>query len=45
MPREPALVVYWGRWAGTTGEVGRFSATLRARVEGQFDAAAWTEAG
>ena len=45
VPREPALAVYWGRRAGTTGEVGRFSATRRARVEGEFDAAAWQEAG
>jgi hypothetical protein len=30
----PMLVVYWGRWADSKGEVGRFSKTCVARVEG-----------
>ena len=33
MPKEPMLVVYWGRWAAATGEVGRWSQTVTARVE------------
>lgn len=33
MPKEPKLVVYWGRWADATGEVGRWSQTVVARVE------------
>lgn len=34
MPKEPMLVVYWGRWADATGEVGAWSTTVQARVEG-----------
>lgn len=30
----PMLVVYWGRWAGANGEVGRFSKPCVARWEG-----------
>ena len=32
--QEPMLVVYWGRWADATGDVGPWSATVPARVEG-----------
>ncbi len=34
LPAQPMLVCYWARWAGATGEVGRFSETCVARVEG-----------
>ena len=34
VPPEPAMVVYWARWASATGEVGRFCPTVQARVEG-----------
>jgi hypothetical protein len=34
MPSEPMLVVYWARWADTKGNVGPFSKTCEARVEG-----------
>jgi len=34
MPSEPMLVVYWARWASTSGEVSRFSRTCIARQEG-----------
>ena len=34
MPPEPAMVVYWARWASSTGEVGRFCGTVQAGVEG-----------
>lgn len=34
IPSIPMLVVYWARWADATGEVGRFSKTCVARVEG-----------
>ena len=34
----PALVVYWARWADATGEVGPFSETAVARVEGWMGA-------
>ena len=34
VPPEPAMVVYWARWASATGEVGRFCETVTARVEG-----------
>ena len=34
MPKEPMRVVYWGRWADATGEVGKWSETVQARVEG-----------
>ena len=34
VPREPHLVVYWARWAGVTGDTGRFSRTCVARLEG-----------
>jgi hypothetical protein len=30
----PKLIVYWARWADSTGEVGRWSKTCVARVEG-----------
>ena len=30
----PMLIVYWARWADSTGEVGRWSKTCVARVEG-----------
>ncbi len=26
-------MVYWGRWADATGEIGRWSQTVTARVE------------
>ena len=45
MPRSgPMMVVYWGRWADATGEVGPFSATLEAHVEGWVEAGAGTMA-
>lgn len=31
---EPMLIVYWARWAGSTGEVSRWSKPCVARVEG-----------
>jgi hypothetical protein len=34
MAREMMRVVYWGRWADSTGEVGPFSATAVAWMEG-----------
>jgi hypothetical protein len=34
MPSEPMLVVYWGRWADSKGNVGPYSKTCVARVEG-----------
>jgi hypothetical protein len=34
VPPVPMLVVYWARWADAKGNVGPFSATCRARVEG-----------
>jgi hypothetical protein len=34
MPSEPMLVVYWARWASSTGEVGPFSRPCIARQEG-----------
>jgi hypothetical protein len=34
MARVPMRVVYWGRWADSTGEVGPFSATAVAWIEG-----------
>ncbi|MFG0331213.1 MAG: hypothetical protein ACF8PN_15100 [Phycisphaerales bacterium] len=33
-PDAPRLVVYWARWADTRGEVGRWSPTVVAGVEG-----------
>jgi hypothetical protein len=30
----PMRVVYWGRWAGASGDVGPFSQTLAAPIEG-----------
>lgn len=33
-PSKAKLVVYWGRWADVTGEVGPWSSATRARVEG-----------
>jgi hypothetical protein len=38
MSRVPMLVVYWGRWADATGNVGPWSRTVQSRVE------AWTDA-
>ena len=34
MARVPMCVVYWGRWADSTGNVGPFSATAVAWIEG-----------
>jgi hypothetical protein len=34
MTRVPMRVVYWGRWADSTGEFGPFSATAVAWIEG-----------
>jgi hypothetical protein len=34
MARVPMRVVYWGRWADLSGEVGPFSATAVAWIEG-----------
>jgi hypothetical protein len=34
VPTEPMLVVYWARWADSTGEVSRWSKPCIARVEG-----------
>jgi hypothetical protein len=34
MARVPMRVVYWGRWADSSGEVGPFSATAVAWIEG-----------
>ena len=34
MARVPMRVVYWGRWADSTGNVGPFSATAVAWIEG-----------
>lgn len=34
VPPTPMFVVYWARWADAKGNVGRFSATLKTRVEG-----------
>ncbi len=34
MTRVPMRVVYWGRWADSTGNVGPFSATAVAWIEG-----------
>jgi hypothetical protein len=34
MPRVPMRVVYWGRWADSTGNVGPFSATAAGWIEG-----------
>jgi hypothetical protein len=40
MPPVPMLVVYWARWADAKGEVGPFSQTCVARVEGFTQAGA-----
>lgn len=37
MPLQPMMVVYWGRWADSAGNVGRFSTPCMARVEGWSD--------
>ncbi len=37
IPRVPMRVVYWGRWADSTGGVGPFSATAVAWIEGGSD--------
>jgi hypothetical protein len=34
MCRAPMMVVYWGRWADATGNVGPWSATVESRIEG-----------
>lgn len=34
MPAGPRMIVYWGRWADATGEVGPWSQRVTARVEG-----------
>jgi hypothetical protein len=34
MTRVPMRVIYWGRWADSTGNVGPFSATAAAWIEG-----------
>ena len=34
VPPRPMLLVYWGRWADSRGEVGPFSPAVRARPEG-----------
>lgn len=34
MPEAPRMIVYWGRWADATGEVGPWSRRVVARVEG-----------
>lgn len=34
MTRVPMRVIYWGRWADSTGNVGPFSATAVAWIEG-----------
>ncbi|MGI9013237.1 MAG: hypothetical protein ACR2GY_03205 [Phycisphaerales bacterium] len=34
IPSQPMLVVYWGRWADSAGEVSMWSATCVARIEG-----------
>jgi hypothetical protein len=39
VPPTAMLVVYWARWADATGEIGPFSKTCRARVEGGFASA------
>ncbi len=33
-PAGPRMIVYWGRWADATGEVGPWSQRVVARVEG-----------
>lgn len=37
LPADPMRVVYWGRWADGTGEVGPWSKTVQACVEGWPD--------
>jgi hypothetical protein len=39
MPARPMKVIYWARWADATGNVGPWSKTCEARVEG------WPTAG
>jgi hypothetical protein len=34
MPATPMLVVYWARWADARGDVGPWSSTCEAGVEG-----------
>lgn len=34
MPSSPMQVVYWARWADSSGNVGPFSKTVVADVEG-----------
>lgn len=39
IPSQPMLVVYWARWADSTGQVSRWSEPCVARIEG------WSAAG
>ncbi len=39
IPRVPMLVVYWGRWADSTGNVGPFCKAVTSRLEGLTSAA------
>ena len=34
VPPRPMMLVYWGRWADSRGEVGPFSPAVKARPEG-----------
>jgi hypothetical protein len=34
VPSQPMLIVYWAKWADSTGETSRWSKTCVARVEG-----------
>ncbi len=45
LPDGPRMIVYWGRWADATGEVGPWSDRCDARVEGWSAAAADTGSG
>lgn len=40
IPSQPMLIVYWGRWADSTGNTSRWSKTCVARVEGWTNNAA-----
>lgn len=44
IPSQPMLIVYWAKWADSTGNTSRWSKTCVARVEGWTnDAAALTD--
>ena len=44
IPSQPMLIVYWAKWADSTGNTSRCSKTCVARVEGwTSDAAALTD--